>query len=158
MTPQPLDPRKSPWKRGDLCTRGFKTAGFVLSYTPEYLEIRWSGNDGIEKVPTHEIDDIVRVAHADDISPAGDNKTNLETLQALEALEHVRDAIAARMANINSEKERQEANALAERSFNPRCNFDRKHTKLLFDLAIVPDRISLYWKLRERLHRFIHHH
>jgi hypothetical protein len=62
MSPQPLDPRKSLWKRGDVCTRGFETVGFVLSHTPEYLEVRWHGRDGndtIEKVAACEVDDIL---------------------------------------------------------------------------------------------------
>jgi hypothetical protein len=43
MTTHPsLDPRKSPWKRGDVCTKGFERNGFVLNHTPEYLEVRWS--------------------------------------------------------------------------------------------------------------------
>lgn len=58
MTPQPLDPRKSPWKRGDVCTLGFEKVGFVLSYTPEYLEIRWEGGI-IEKRLAPEIEDIL---------------------------------------------------------------------------------------------------
>lgn len=32
-----LDPRKNPWKRGDICTRGFEKNGFVLTRTAEYL-------------------------------------------------------------------------------------------------------------------------
>jgi hypothetical protein len=47
-----LDPRINSWKRGDFCTRGFQEAGFVVSYTVEYLEVRWNGKRGTEKVPS----------------------------------------------------------------------------------------------------------
>jgi hypothetical protein len=53
----PLDPRESPWKRGDVCTLGFKKSGFVLNHTPEYLEVRWmSSDEGVERIPAEEID------------------------------------------------------------------------------------------------------
>ena len=156
-TKLPLDPRKSPWKRGDVCTLDFKKNGFVLSHTMDYLEVRWMGNEGIEKIPTENIEDVLRVAHAD--SPSGtDGKTNLEALEAIESLSRIRNAMDSRMKSIKSDGERREVDALIKRSFNPECTFDRKHTKLLFDLAIDPVRVNLYWKLRERWHRFIHHH
>jgi hypothetical protein len=75
-----------------------------------------------------------------------------------DALLRVRNAIDSRMAAIKSDAERRDVDALMKRSFNPECSFDRKHTSLLFNLAIDPARVSLYWKLRERCHRFIHHH
>src|SRR5713101_8122205 len=115
MRPQPLDPRQSPWKRGDVCTRDFKTNGFVLSYTSEYLEILWHGHDNIdtiEKIPAHEVDDILRVAHADQISPAG-RWTNLENLEAVEALTAVGNAAANR--SFKNERERSEADNLVRR-------------------------------------------
>jgi hypothetical protein len=63
---KPLDPRKTPYTRGDFVTRGFKKAGLVTAHTPTYLEVRWNeagneGNDKIERVPTADIDTLVRV-------------------------------------------------------------------------------------------------
>src|SRR5208337_2548202 len=101
-TQRPLDPRKSPWHRGDVVTLGFKKNGFVLSHTPEYLEVRWMSHDGVdavdaivEKIPTEDVDSVLRVMHADSIAPDGD-KTCLESLEAIEALERVQLAVANR--------------------------------------------------------------
>jgi hypothetical protein len=151
MTPQSLDPRKSPWKRGDVCTRGFETVGFVVSYTPEYLEIRWNGHEGIEKVPFHEIDDILRVAHADGVSPSG-HRTNLESLEVIEALERVQNAAANR--TFKNDREKSEADNLVRRSFaTDRCDWDKKNSNQLLSLALHPESVGVIFKLRERLHR-----
>jgi hypothetical protein len=154
MSPQPLDPRKSLWKRGDVCTRGFETVGFVLSYTPEYLEVRWHGRDGndtIEKVAACEVDDILRVAHADQISPPGD-RTNLENLEVIEALESVGSAAANR--TFKNDRERIEADNLVRRSFaTDGCGWDKKHANQLLALALKPETVGIIFKLRERLHR-----
>jgi hypothetical protein len=157
-TQPPLDPRKSPWKRGDVCTLGFKKNGFVLSHTPEYLEVRWmSPHEGIERIPAEDIDDLLRVMHADGPSPSGKG-TNLESLEASESLRRIKDAVTERMKLVTDPTEKRELDALIARSFSPKCAFDRKHGHILFDLAIDPQRVSLYWKLRERLHRLVHHH
>jgi hypothetical protein len=153
----PLDPRKTPWKRGDVCTLGFKKSGFVLHHTPEYLEIRWMGNDGVERIPAENVDDVLRVAHADSLTADG-TQSNLETLEVLESVSRLKNAIAERMKTVTSEGEKRELDALIARSFGPKCAFDRKHGNILFDLAIDPQRVSRYWKLRERWHRFVHHH
>jgi hypothetical protein len=151
MTPQPLDPRKSPWKRGDVCTRDFKTSGLVLGYTSEYLEIRWSGPDGIEKVPTDGIDDILRVAHADGISPDG-KRTNLEMLQVLQSLESLRTVAANR--TFKNDREKSEADNLVRRSFaTDGCPWDKKNSEQLLGLALQPETVGLIFKLRERIHR-----
>ena len=86
------------------------------------------------------------------------DKSVSELIQEQRSLIRVRNAIAQRIANVRSEEEKREINALMKRSISPQCSFDRKHTKLLLDLAIDPPRVNLYWKLRERWHRFIHHH
>jgi hypothetical protein len=75
-----LDPRKSPWKRGDVCTRGFERPGFVLDHTSEYLEVRWS-DDSKERIPTDAVDSLLRVAHADSLGPDG-RRTNFGNLCA----------------------------------------------------------------------------
>jgi hypothetical protein len=153
MTPQPLDPRKSPWKRGDVCTRGSETAGFVLSYTSEYLEVRWNGHDGIEKVPTHEIDDILRVAYADGVSPSG-HGTNLESLEAIEALERIRNAATNR--TFKTDRERSAADDLVRRSSaTDGCAWDKKNSNRLLTLALHPETVGVIFKLHERLHRLL---
>jgi len=96
MTQKSLDPHENPWKRGDVCTRGFEKVGFVLSYTSACLEIRWNRPDSIERVPADEVDDILRVAHADGLSPAG-QRTNLESLESLDSYP---PAIRKRMGNL----------------------------------------------------------
>ena len=63
MTPQSLDPHENPWKRGDVCTKGFEKVGFVVSYTSGYLEILWP--NGIERVPADEVDDILTEPRGD---------------------------------------------------------------------------------------------
>ena len=152
MTQQPLDPRKSPWKRGDVCTLGFEKVGFVLSYTSEYLEIRWNGRDGIERVPAPEVDDILRVAHADSVAPGDPPKTNLELLRTIEALERVRNAAANR--TFKNDREKSEADNLVRRSFaTDGCDWDKKNSNQLFTLAIQPETVGVIFKLRERLHR-----
>ena len=79
-------------------TLGFKKVGLVREFTPAYLEVRWNdagneGSDKIERIPTADIDNLVRVAHADALSPGG-SRTNLQTLEDIESLERVR-ALAA---------------------------------------------------------------
>jgi hypothetical protein len=153
----PLDPRKTPWKRGDVCALGFEKMGWVLNNTPEYLEVRWTGDDGVERIPAETIDDVHRVAHADSLTPDG-TQSNLETLEALESISRLKNAVANRLRAVKNETEKRELDALIKRFISPQCPFDREHTKLLFDLAIDPQRVSWYWKLRERWHRFVHHH
>jgi hypothetical protein len=153
----PLDPRKTPWKRGDVCTLGFKKSGFVLNHTPEYLEVRWMPNEGIERIPAEDIDNVLRVMHADSPSPDG-TRTNLESLEIIESLSRVSDAVTERMKSVKDPAEKKEIDALIARSFGPKCAFDRKHGNILFDLAIDPRQVSWYWKLRERIHRVVHHH
>jgi hypothetical protein len=150
MTQQSLDPRKSPWKRGDTCTRGFERVGFVLSYTPEYLEIRWN-EIGIERIPADEINDIVRVAHADSVCSGG-HETNLEMLEALLALERIRDVGANR--TFKNDREKNEADNLARRSFaSDGCEWDRKNSEQLLALALQPETVGVVFKIQERLHR-----
>lgn len=150
MDAPPLDPRKSPWKRGDVCTRDFTKVGFVLSYTPDYLEIRWSGGV-IERVPAHEIDNILRTAHANSTSPGG-HQTNLETLAVIERLERIKTLLATRV--FKNDREKREADNLVRRSFaTDGCDWDKRHSNQLLDLLLQPETVGAFFKLRERLHR-----
>lgn len=134
-----------------MCTRDFKTSGLVLRYTSEYLEIRWSGPEGIEKVPTEEIDDILRVAHAGDISPDG-KRTNLEMVQVFESLENIRTVAANR--TFKNDQEKSEADNLVRRSFaEGGCPWDKQNAAQLLSLALQPETVGVTFKLRERLHR-----
>jgi hypothetical protein len=132
-----------------------------LSHSPWYKNsvrpVRWAGDDGVERIPAVTVDDVLRVAHADSLTPDG-TQSNLESLEALESISRLKNAVANRMRAVKNETEKRELDALIKRSFSPECVFDRKHTKLLFDLAIDPQRVSWYWKLRERIHRIVHHH
>jgi hypothetical protein len=153
-----LDPRKTPYKPGDVVTRGFKIAGLVTEYAPGYLEVRWNeagteGNDKIERIPTEEIDNVVRVAHADSLSADG-KKTNSETLETLEALERVRALAVERMKTIKSPSEQAHVNSLIARaSATDGCEWDKQHYVLLMKLALEPWNVGLIPKLQERLHR-----
>jgi len=145
----PLDPRKSPWKRGDLCTRGFQIAGFVVSSTPEFLEVRWK--DCVERIPADQIDSVIRLAHADGPSPSGE-KTNLETLLALEALEHI--GALARNRNYKNAREKTESDNFIRRAYATNgCHWDKKNSTNLARLALEPENVGLGFKIQERLHK-----
>lgn len=145
----PLDPRKSPWKRGDLCTRGFRMSGFVVSCTPEHLEVRWP--DCVERIPADEIDSLVRLAHADGSSPSGE-KTNLETLLTLEALERI--GTLARNRKFKNARQKAEADNFIRRAHAPdACYWDKENAINLTRLALEPEKVSLVFKIEERLHK-----
>lgn len=154
MTTQPsLDPRKNPWKRGDVCTRGFDTVGLVVNRTAEYLEVRWSGNDVTEKIPTGEIEDVLRVAHAESPSPSG-QRTNLEALQSLEALDVIESALVNR--TFRSEREKHGVDNLIRRAFaSDGCKWDKKNSTALLTLALKPGQVGVLFRLRERFHRLV---
>ena len=158
MTTPSLDPRKTPYKRGDVVTLGFKKVGLVREFTPAYLEVRWNdedneGNDKIERIPTAEIDNLVRVAHADALSPGG-SRTNLQALEAIESLERVRALAAERTKTIKSPREQAHVNSLVTRAHaTDGCEWDKQHYVLLMKLALEPWNVGLIPKLQERLHR-----
>lgn len=152
-TPPTLDPCKSPWRRGDVCTLGFKKNCFVLDHTPEYLEVRWMNEDGVEKIPTEAIDGLLRIAHADGLGPDG-RRTNLEYLQVREALDFVERGLTERTQAIKSEKERKELDRLVRRIFSEgKCKWDARHRGDLTTLLAAPGSIGTAFKIRERIHR-----
>jgi hypothetical protein len=157
MTQPPPDTRKNLWKRGDVCTLGSEKTGFVLNHTPEYLEVRWGPEGVAERLTAREAERVLRVALADSPTASG-TMTNLEALNQLEALCYMEDAIHERMKRVKNEAEKKELDKLIERSFQPKCAFDRKYSHELTTLAIAPREVSWHWKLRERWHRFVHHH
>ncbi len=145
--------RESPWKRGDVCTRGSETVGFVVSYTPDYLEIRWhsrSGGDNIERVPAAGAVDILRLAHADAPSPDG-RGTNLHSLEVIESLEAIEEGIRNR--TFKNDRDKRESDDLIRRSFATGCVWDTKHQAQLITLAIKPKEVGIVFKIQERLHR-----
>jgi hypothetical protein len=106
LSQPPLDPRKTPWKRGDVCALGSKKGGFVLDYTPDYLEVRWMPEGVIERLTGGQAESVIRYAHADSHT-AGDGKmTNLEALETIEALTVVEEAARERSKTIKSEAEK----------------------------------------------------
>jgi len=130
-TSQPsLDPRKTPWKRGDVCSLGSTKSGFVLDYTPDYLEVRWMPKGVVERLTDGDAASVIRHAHADSSSPSG-KMTNLEALETIEALTHIGDVCRVRMKSIKSKAEKKEVGMLIDRSFNPKCSFDRKYSTKL---------------------------
>jgi hypothetical protein len=153
----PLDPRKHPWKRGDVCALGSTKIGLVLDYTPEYLEVRWGPDGPVERLTGGAAESVIRYAHADSISPDG-KTTNLETLETIEALDVLEKAARERSKTIKSPAEDKEVTMLLNRAVQPECEFDRRHSARLAQLALRPDTVSWYWKLRERIHRIVHHH
>ena len=84
-------------------------------------------------------------------------KSVQELIAERDSLVALKEAIAKRIENISKE-EQMEADALVKRSFDPQCTFDRKNRHNLYHLALAPEQVSWYFKLRERLHRFVHHH
>jgi len=148
-----LDPRKSPWKRGDVCTLGFEKYCFVLNHTPEYLEVLWVSDHSIERIPTEAIDRLLRVAHADSLGPDG-RRTNLEHLEAVERLSRLKHALAERMETVKDEDEKEKLDRLVRRMFaEDECKWDKKNQTKLLALLAAPKSVGVIFKLRERIHR-----
>jgi hypothetical protein len=80
-----------------------------------------------------------------------------EVLEKPDSLVWLQVAIEKRIANV-SKQEQREIDAFILRALKPQCGFDRKHARLLYALALVPDQVSWHLKLRERLHRLVHRH
>ena len=152
MNAPSLDPRKTPWKRGDVCTLGFDKNCFVLNHTPEYLEVRWMSDGSTEKIPTEAVDNLLRVAHADSLGPDG-SRTNLEYLQVSETLGLLKHKLAERMKAIKSEKEKQELDRLTRRIFGEECKWDTRHAGELTSLLVAPETVGSGFKIREWVHR-----
>ncbi len=147
-----LDPRKSPWKRGDLCALGFKKSGLVLNHTAEYLEVRWLAGEGIERIATADVDNVLRVAHADSLGP--DGQTYLQTLEAIEVATRLKADLSERMRTVKSKKERRDLDRLTRRVFaEDKCEWDAKNKIQLLNLLLRPETVGITFKLRERLHR-----
>jgi hypothetical protein len=80
-----------------------------------------------------------------------------ELVEKMEALERIEETVARRMATFTSEEEKREADSLIKRAFSGKCEFDHAHRAELVALAIAPDEESWQFKVRERIHRFLHH-
>ena len=100
---------------------------------------------------------MIKTGYAHSLTATGD-RTNLEALEAIEALFNIANAIEQRGKAAKNDSERQELNQILQRFSNPKCAFDHKYRKELMGLIVAPEQISWQWKLRERLHRFLHHH
>jgi len=125
----------------------------VIDSTPTYLEVAWMPGCVTERVPIGEVDNLLRVAHAESLSATGD-KTNVEVLKTLLALHRIQASIAARIANCNTDAEKESTNRLIQRSFDKEgCDWDKAHKDKLFQLAIEPSTVGLLFKLQERIHR-----
>jgi hypothetical protein len=73
------------------------------------------------------------------------------------ALDNLESAVEARMVAVRSEKERRQVDNLVDRAFDPPCKWDRKNSVRLLLLALKPDKATVAFKLRERVHHMIHH-
>jgi len=85
------------------------------------------------------------------------NKPLNELLKERDDLLQLQEAIQRRLANASTE-EKLEIESLSKRAIEPACSFDRKHRKMLYCLALFPEEVGWYWKLKERIHRIVHHH
>jgi hypothetical protein len=149
----PLDPRKYPWHRGDVITNNFTKKGFVLGSTPEYLEVLWMTEHSTQRLTPREADDLLRVAHGSSLSATGD-KTNLEALEAILALNRIKATMQRRMTTIKTKQEEESVNLLIARSFDKSgCGWDIAHREQLFRLAVEPSSVGMIFKAQERLHR-----
>ena len=98
-----------------------------------------------------EIESLVRLAHADGPSPSGE-KTNLETLLTLEALERI--GTLARNRKFKNARQKAEADNFIRRAYAPdACYWDKKNAINLTRLALEPEKVSLVFKIEERLHK-----
>lgn len=66
-------------------------------------------------------------------------------------------AIGERLSKA-TEEEKLEIEALSKRAISPKCAFDRKHRKRLYQLALSPNSVGWVFKIRERVHRLLHDH
>jgi hypothetical protein len=80
-----------------------------------------------------------------------------ESVARPDFLHWLQDAIEKRISNASKEGQR-EIDALIQRALEPHCSFDRKHARLLYAIALVPDQVGWHLKLRERIHRLFHRH
>lgn len=84
--------------------------------------------------------------------------TPRELMEKMDAFENLKDSIARRIAEIKTPEEQRELDSLVKRAFSDECEFDKKHKVKLLALVIAPREVSWHFKLRERLHRVLHHH
>ena len=80
-----------------------------------------------------------------------------ELVRQRDSLLTLQEAMKNRLQNLSRE-EALEVESLSERAIHPKCNFDRKHSETLYEMALFPDQVSWLFKLREKLHRILHHH
>jgi hypothetical protein len=134
-------------------TNGFKKYGFVTSVTQDFVEVMWRG-EPIERFPASDADSLVRVGHAESVSPGDAAKTNLEILEALLALDRIKELTEKRMSTVRTTKEKEDLNLLIKRSLDTEgCPWDIAHRNELLRLALEPSTAGLVFKLQERLHR-----
>lgn len=149
-----LDPRKSPWQRGDVVTADFKSSGHVLSWTDKGLEVRWTDQRGVELVRPERADDLLRVAHAADVKPGGPRgETNLEMLEVLLSLERIRQGMSDRLRTVKNQKEKDELDSLIRRAFEGTCAWDKRHQNELIMRVLDPHGVGSAFRIRDGLHR-----
>ena len=84
-------------------------------------------------------------------------RATYEVVEEPDSVLWLQRAIERRLANISRE-EQGKIDALIHRALEPQCDFDRKHARLLYAIALVPDQVAWHLKFRERIHRLLHRH
>jgi len=77
-----------------------------------------------------------------------------ELIARRDDLIRLQEAMQKRLASATKE-EQLELEALSKRAIKPECSFDRKAPRTLVCIGALS---GSYWKLRERIHRAVHHH
>jgi hypothetical protein len=107
----------------------------------------------IERIPAEEIDNLLRVAHADSLGPDG-QRTNLQYLEVFETLDFLERGVNDRMKAIKSDKERRALDRLVRRLFaEGKCKWDARHAGQLMALLAAPQNVGFVFRIRERIHR-----
>ena len=110
-------------------------------------------DSSIERIPAEDVDNLLRVAHADSLGPDGQS-TNLEYLQAFETLDFLEHGVKDRMKVLKSDKEKRVFDRLARRVFAERkCNWDTRHASELLTLLAAPQNVGFVFRIREGIHR-----
>jgi hypothetical protein len=128
----------------------------------ELSDRNWAGNSGV--------DETNRLGEIEDI------KTRLQNMELWDAqyiqriaegeeifrkkkeLQEFKRAAEQRQSAVTNRRELQALNSLIARSFNPTCDWDRKHTTELITLALWPDRSTRIFRLRNSIHMLMHRH
>jgi hypothetical protein len=107
----------------------------------------------IEQIDTADADNLLRLSHADSVFGEAPS-TNIQSLEAIEALTNVEVAIRERIATLKTDAERESVNRLIARAFaSDGCAWDQAYQAQLMTLAIKPSEVGLLFRFQEWIHR-----